>query len=171
LRSLEQIRRKREERSRASVSGSSLAVSGLASKSSDEPLSVYIICDAQDLASPSFVALNDLLLDHGYEPLKSVVAESADEARRMHEENLQFCDACLIYYGTASDGWVNTKLSDFLKFGRKRQTPFLSKAVYVAPPVSDAKRTFRTNQAKVILGGSEFSAAQLSPFLEPLRRP
>ena len=172
LRSLEQIRRNREERSRRNPSGPTLGPSpSPVSKSSDEPLTVYIICDAQDFQSPSFQSLNDLLLDRGYEPLKSVVVESAEEARSMHEENLQICDACLIYYGAASDGWVNTKLLDFLKFGRKRQTPFLSKAVYVGPPATDAKRTFRTNQAKVIQGGAEFLAQQLSPFLEPLRRP
>jgi hypothetical protein len=171
LRSLEQVRRKREERAvvGSAAAGPSPAPSP-SSKAPDEPLTMYIVCDAQDFLSPSFLSLNDLLLDRGYEPLKSAAVDNAEEARRMHEENLQICDACIIYYGAASDGWVNAKLLDFLKLRSKRQTPFLSKAVYVAPPDTPAKRVFRTNQAKVIQGGSAFSADQLSPFLEPLQR-
>jgi hypothetical protein len=171
LRSLDQIRRKREEPSRASIPGTAPAPTpNTVSKASDEPISVYIICDGQDLQSPVFLSLNSLLLDRGYEPLKSLVVDNPEEARRTHEEYLQICDACVIYYGAASEGWVSAKLTDFLKFRSKRQTPFLSKAVFVAPPASEAKRAFRTNQAKVIQGGPEFSAEQLSPFIDSLKR-
>ena len=172
LHSLDQIRSKREERSRTNPLGSSpTPTSNPVAKASDEPLNVYIICDAQDLQSPSFLALDKLLYDRGYGALKSSFVDSAEEARRIHEDNLQLCDACLVYYGAASEGWVNAKLTDFLKFGRKRQTPFLSKVVYVAPPTSDAKRAFHDNNSKVIQGGPEFTAEQLSPFLDVLRRP
>jgi TIR domain-containing protein len=172
LHSLDQIRSKREERSRTSLPKPlPTPMPNPVRKASDEPLSVYIICDPRDLQSPAFLSLNSLLFDHGYEPLKSLVVDTAEEARRTHEEYLQFCDACVIYYGAASAGWVTSKLNDFLKFRSKRQTPFLSKAVYVAPPASEAKRGFLTHLAKVIQGGPEFSPEELSPFLDMLRRP
>jgi hypothetical protein len=169
IESVKQIRAKREEPSRPKpIEVPGAAKPAVPAKASNDPLTVYLICDPQDLQSPAFLALDNFLFDRGYEPLKLCPDESAEDARSKHEEFLQICDACLIYYGAASDRWVDAKLTDFLKIRSKRQAPFRSKAVYVAPPVSDAKRALRTNQAKVVQGGSEFSGEQLGPFLEPL---
>jgi hypothetical protein len=170
LRSIDQIRRDREERSRTVIPEIQPAQTPSQITASTEPLSVYIICDAQDLQSAGLLAISNFLLDSGYEPIKPVVVESAEEARRMHEEYLQSCDAFIIYYGAGSAGWVSTKIADIVRFRNTRRTPLLSKAVYIAPPVTDAKKSLRTLQARVILGGSEFAPDQLSPFLDPLRR-
>jgi hypothetical protein len=170
LRSIDQIRRQREERSRTVTAEIGPAPAPTRVTASNDPLSVYIICDVQDLQSPGLVAINNFLLDSGCEPIKPVMVDSAEESRRMHEEYLRICDAFIIYYGAGSEGWVSTKIADIVRFRNTRRSPFLSKAVYIAPPVTDAKNSLRTLQARVILGGSDFAADQLSPFLDPLRR-
>jgi len=135
----------------------------------DEAQTVYLVCDERDLESPAYDELVEYLYSSQCEVLKSLPAESADEARRLHEEHLQNCDACLIYYGAASEGWVTTKLCDCKKFGGKRQAPFRAKAVYVAPPLVDAKRKFRA-LAQVLQGADKFSPEHLAPFLAELRK-
>jgi hypothetical protein len=182
LRQLDQLEKRREEKSRAKLivpaipsivsntpAGSSAA--GAPGAASEDPRTIYLICDPQDFESPALLALNGYLLDQGYEPLKSVVSADPEEARRTHEDYLQICDAYLIFFGAAPEQWVSAKLTDFLKFRSKRETPVLAKSVYLAPPDTASKRAFRTNQAKVLQGGPAFSPDALEPFLEALRKP
>ncbi|HEV1993445.1 MAG TPA: toll/interleukin-1 receptor domain-containing protein [Candidatus Acidoferrum sp.] len=138
---------------------------------SDEPLKVYLICDSQDLQSPSLLALDNFLFDQGFEPKKSQLGDNPEDSRTLHEDYLQFSDAYLIYYGSASEAWVQAKLNDFRKLGGKRQTPVLAKAIYIAAPLNDAKRAFRSHEAKVIQGGPDFNPASLAEFVETVRKP
>jgi hypothetical protein len=174
LRRLDEFEKRREEKSRAKLHGAALpsVTSATASGSvSEDPRTIYLICDPQDLDSPILLALNGYLLDQGFEPLKIIPSSDVDEAHRTHEDYLQICDAYLIYYGAAPEMWVSAKLTDFLKFRSKRESPVLAKSVYIAPPETAAKRAFRTNQAKVLQGGPGFSPESLLPFLEALRKP
>jgi hypothetical protein len=169
LRELGGMEKKREERSRTKLAPASTAAAIAAE--SEDPRTIYLICDPQDLESSSFIELNSYLFDQGYEPLKSISSNDPEEARRMHEDHLQLCDAYLIYYGAAPEPWVSAKLTDFLKFRSKRESPVLAKCVYVAPPAGPSKLAFRTNQVKVIQGGSVFSPESLSPFLDAIKKP
>jgi len=164
------IQKEREERTKAKPEVTPAMVAPTeASATTDEAQTVYLVCDERDLESPAYNELVEFLYANQCEVLKSLPAESADEARRLHEEHLQNCDACLIYYGAASEGWVTTKLCDCKKFGGKRQVPLRAKAVYVAPPVSEAKRKFRA-LAQVLQGGEKFAGEHLGPFLAELRK-
>jgi hypothetical protein len=136
-----------------------------------EPLKIYLICDAQDLQSPVFQALQNYLLDQGHEPRVASPGDNPKEARKNHEMLLQYSDAYLIYYGAASSQWLQTKLNDFLRLSSKRKIPLWGKATYMAPPLTDEKRLFRSNEAKPIGGGGGFDAKAVADFLQNLRRP
>ena len=169
---LKKIRDEREQRSRSKPADASPEEPAhLTTLSADGAAMVYLICEQRDLQSPTLLELEDFLFSQHCEARKSLPAESPEEARNLHEAYLQECDAYLIYYGVASEGWVNTKLSDCKKIGSKRPAPFRSTAVYVAPPLNELKSRYRTLFAQhVIPGGAEFSAQQLSAFLAPLQR-
>lgn len=169
LRELDGMEKKREARSRAKLNP--ITTAPVVTAEAQDPRTIYLICDPQDLESPHFEGLNSYLFDQGYEPLKSTPSDDPEEARRMHEDHLQLCDSYLIYYGAAPEPWVSAKLTDFLKFRSKRETPVVAKAVYVAPPSSPSKLAFRTNQAKVLQGGAAFSPQSLAPFLDLLQKP
>jgi hypothetical protein len=172
LHSLDRIQHKKEERRRPQpVATAPAGPVSVASRASEEPLKIYLICDSQDLQNPSLLALNTFLFDQGFEPSKSLLGDNPEDARTLHEDFLQFSDAYLIYYGSASEAWVQTKLLDFRKLGGKRQTPVLAKAIYIAAPLNDAKRAFRSREAKVIQGGPDFDPASLADFVETLRKP
>ncbi len=173
LHMLEQIERKKEERLRppAPVSAPAPSPTPSVTIASGEPLKIYLICDSQDLQDPVFLALRDFLFAQGFEPRVALLGENAKEARKNHEMLLQYSDAYLIYYGAASGQWVQTKLNDFLRLSSKRKSPVLGKCTYLAPPVSEEKRSFRSNDAKPIGGGADFDPKSLTEFLQSLRRP
>ena len=168
--SLEDIRRKREERNKPKTEAKETKEATPAPGGGEgAPLSVYLICDERDLQSPTFDALQDYLFGQGYQPLTSLPAENPEEARTVHERLIQESDACLIYFGAASMGWVTANVSNCQKLGINRKKPFLSTGVYVAPP-SDTKPKCRVFFGSVMLGGAEFAPEQLTPFLSALQK-
>jgi hypothetical protein len=136
-----------------------------------EPPSVYVICDQLDFGTPDLVALRKSLFAEQVEPVVLTAGESEASALAMHVENLELCDAFLIYYGGGSPRWFESKLRDFRKYLRGRVRPVLARAVYVASPETAEKLAVETNLATVIRGGSAFSPADLAPFLQRLRTP
>ena len=140
-----------------------------ARRSSDEPLCVYVICGRSDRKSPSLVALRKHLIGQGYEPILPAESEDEGKALRMHIENLELCDACLIYYGNDSPEWFDAKLSDLRKFLRGRKRPVVAKAIYIAPEPNDDKDEVETLEAMVLRDGATFSPATVEPFMQKLR--
>lgn len=103
---------------------------------------VYLICDAKD--EQDFVG--------------------------MHQENLKLCDGILIYFGQASAQWAEMKLMDLLKaqgFGREK--PWLSQAVYLAPPDHRRKGRFRSHQVDVIREQAGFNSVSLTGFVAQMK--
>jgi hypothetical protein len=171
LKAIDEVRARRQQPAGSDGVKASSAAGGIApAKPSDGPPSVYLICDAEDRRAASFAAVQSYLFECGFEPLEAEPADDVEDARRIHEDLLQVCDAWLIYYGAASDQWAKGKLQDFIKVRNKRQRRLLSTGVYVAPPLNDSKAAFRTNLARVIVGGESFSPEQLTPFLAALGR-
>lgn len=134
-------------------------------KAAGEPLRIYLICDPLDRQQPQLVALRRFLLAKGYEPM--LPSESEDEAETLadHIDNLELCDACLVYYGAGSARWFDAKLKDFRKILSRRPQPVLAKAVYIAAPETPAKAEVETNEALVLKGGAAFAPETLAPFL------
>lgn len=111
--------------------------------------------------------LRDYLYDLGYEPILPSLDGIETEIREDHKENLLWCDACLIYYGSASGAWLRSKLRDLQKIaGYGRTKPMLAKCVYVGPNETPDKQGFRTHDALVIKNYDAFSPASLTPFLD-----
>jgi len=136
---------------------------------SDGPIRIYIICDQSDRGSPSLAALRKFLFDQGFEMI--LPSENTDEKESLqeHNDNMSICDVALIYYGGASERWLNAKLMDFRKILSRRAEPVLAKAIYIAPPDSPGKRDFATHEAQVLRGDEEFSPNSLTPLLNTLR--
>ncbi|MFI4986643.1 MAG: hypothetical protein ACHQF3_04320, partial [Alphaproteobacteria bacterium] len=124
--------------------------------------------DQLDRQSAPLVALRRFLLAKGYEPMLPSEGDDAAETLQDHIDNLELCDACLVYYGAGSPRWFDTKLKDFRKILRRRQQPVLAKAVYLAPPDNAAKSEVETNEAIVLRGGETFQPETLAPFLARL---
>lgn len=133
-----------------------------------ELIRIYIICDQLDLHSDRLAMLSDFLYDQGYECILPSDVEDEREALQEHADNLDICDACIIYFGEASDRWLSTKLRELRKALSRRPRPILAKAVYMAPPETAGKRTLRTHEANVLRDSESFSPDCLQPFLAQL---
>ena len=128
------------------------------------PLLVYLIHDQRDVEA--IEPLRDALMTRGYEVKPSYFEGDETELREYHQENLVQCDGVIIYYGAASELWVQRKLSDLRKaFGLGRERPYQAKAVFVGLPSKPEKAQFRTQDAVVIQAAQTFSAELLEPFL------
>ena len=165
---LAKIRQQQESPQQPAAAASPIA--GAASKrAADEPLRVYIMCDAADRKSPSLAALRKYLLSEGCEPMLPTQSDNESEALQIHTENLGLCDACLIFYGQGSSAWFEAKLRDLRKYLRGRQPPVAAKAIYIAPPPTDHKAELETLEAMVLREGEAFSPEVLAPFVQTLR--
>jgi hypothetical protein len=138
-------------------------------RASDEPLRVYIMCDAADRKSPTLAALRKYLLSEGCEPMMPPSSENESEALQIHAENLNLCDGCLIFYGEGSPAWFEAKLRDLRKYLRGRQPPVAAKAIYITQSSSEHKNEIETLEA-TMLRESEASLPQvIAPFVQKLR--
>ncbi|MBV9762292.1 MAG: toll/interleukin-1 receptor domain-containing protein [Acidobacteriaceae bacterium] len=142
-----------------------------AAPAADDLTRIYILCDPLDLVSADLRALRRYLFSQGFECKLPAADDDEHEAPRRHSENLQDCDAFLIYYGLGSSKWFEAMLRDFWRFLSRRPKPVLAKAVYLAAPLSPAKEDIETLEAIVLRGADPFSPEALSPFLNKLRAP
>jgi hypothetical protein len=145
------------------------AAGSLPQRAPDDPLRVYVMCDAADRKSASLVALRKYLLSEGCEPILPLQAENEAEALQAHAENLNLCDGCVIYYGQGSPAWFDAKLRDLRKYLRGRQPPVAAKAIYIAEPATDPKAEVETLEAAVLRQGQAFAPEVIAPFVRALR--
>lgn len=168
------LREKREKKTvavaAAPVPAAAVAVTGTAAQAqADDPLRIYVICDQADLGAKGLHELRSYLFSQGYECILPTADADEREALQEHADNLEICDACIIYYGQGPERWFNTKLRELRKLLSGRAQPVRAKAVYVAPPDGPGKAELQTLEAIVLRGTEEFSGAPLSPFLNRLR--
>ncbi len=129
---------------------------------------VYLICDAKD--EQAIEPMEDYLYDQGLEVKIPIFEGDEQDFVGMHQENLKLCDGVIIYFGQASAQWAEMKLMDLLKaqgFGREK--PWLSQAVYIAPPDHRRKERFRSHQVDVIRQQAGFDPALLAAFMVKLK--
>lgn len=129
---------------------------------------VYLICDRRDREATRELA--DCLFEGGYEVILPVFdCDDEAEVRIDHQENLTLCDGVLVYYGGVDELWLRRKLRDLLKVaGYGRTKPLLARGIYLAPPITEAKRSFRTHEAVVMSQNDSFTSESLRPFLAVL---
>ena len=128
----------------------------------DEPPLVYIMCEAASRKAAALVALTRHLLAKGYDPV-FLEGAAGEAAVQQHVENLNTCDACLIFHDQASNDWLAQKLGDLRKYLRGRARPVLARAVYLA-----GSELVETNAAMVLNGSGGFAPEQLEPFTQKI---
>jgi hypothetical protein len=134
----------------------------------DKIMRIYLQCDQRDLDATA--PLEEYLFDQGFEIKLPAFEGDELEVFAAHKENLLHCDATIIYYGSASDSWLSTKLTDLQKIaGYGRTKPMKAKAVYLAAPETKHKQRFRTREALAIKNFEDFSPEILAPFLEAMK--
>ena len=128
---------------------------------------VYLICDVQDL--DLIAPVEDYLFSHNIEVVIPVFDGDEAQIREEHIENLKACSAAIIFYGTASEVWLRTKMRDFLKIsGYGRSGPLKFKAVFIAGEQTPAKQRFRTLEAEILHGLEGLPEAQINNLLSKL---
>lgn len=147
----------------------SVATNGNGHKAEEGPLRVYLICDKQDY--DAIAPLSDHLFDRGYEVTLPLFEGDEAEVREDHKESLLLCDAVVIFYGNASEGWLRTKLRDLQKIaGYGRTKPMLAQAIYTGPPDNPAKQRYRTREALLLRNFGDFTPESLQPFVDEIQR-
>ena len=134
----------------------------------DEPFRVYIMCEPTDRKSPVLAAMRKYLLSQGCEPMFPSEGRSDDADLHIHAENLELCDACVIYYGEGSPAWFDQRLRDLRKYLRGRQPPVVAKAIYLAPPLITSKDELETLEAIVLRGSETFSPDAIDSFMQKI---
>lgn len=148
-----------------------------AQEGDQELVRVYLVCDRDDhplLSTEPNTALQlrDYLFDHeGFEvKLPATAQTSAPEARKDNREKLLQCDAVLLYWGHASELWVDEKLRELAQAVGWRRARFAAKGIFATDPNSTVKQGFKTREATVIHNFQSFSRETLEAFVAPLRK-
>jgi hypothetical protein len=129
---------------------------------------VYVIYDQRDAdLTPIWT---DFLFKKGFELLRPVFEGDEAEIRELHQENLTICDGVLIIYGKASELWLRRKLREVQKSaGYGRTKPMSAVGIWLVPPRTAEKETFRTHEALLIHQMDTVSPDALNPFISRLR--
>lgn len=133
-----------------------------------ELVRVYLICDQRDLETVRPLA--DYLYSQGLEVLLPVFEGAEEQVREDHTDKLVDSDAIIIYYGSANELWLSSKLRDLRKLpGYEGSKPKSSTAIYVTAPMNSAKELLKSREALVLKNFSEFSPPAVQPFLDAIQ--
>jgi hypothetical protein len=129
---------------------------------------VYLMADQRD--ADAIQPWADALFDHGLEVVRPLFDGDESDIREYHEDNLRFCDAVLIFYGSANELWLQRKLRELQKapgYGRTKPRPAVGVCLIGAPTAE--KERFRSHDAVVMPQWSGVSFEALAPFLARLK--
>jgi len=129
------------------------------------PETVYLVYDADDRDEARMA--EEYLFKRGYE-----VFLSQDWSKQSHERFLKLCDSLLIYHCKGNDGWLNDRRVDLLyACGLREGKKFHAKAFYLsAPPETEIKNRFRSNDALVLRSSNGFDPSALAEFINEINR-
>jgi hypothetical protein len=107
----------------------------------DRAKSVFILFEKKDLDKPSWKAIKAYLVDRGYPVFLPAFQGTGGLIRKLEMENIQKAAATLIYYGGATDAWVQLKRGTLLKtLAASESKGKYVRAVYLCAPEDDVKR-------------------------------
>lgn len=131
---------------------------------------VYVICDRQD--ETAVEAVEDYFFEQGIEVSLPEFEQDEATVSRIHWQNLEDCDAALIYFGAGGKAWVDIKVRDLLKaVGYRKGRSIDLQAVYVAPPFDRRKERFKSLSAETIRQeGEDFDPSVLGAFVAKLKK-
>tara|TARA_B100001142_G_scaffold329386_1_gene392501 strand:+ start:879 stop:2378 length:1500 start_codon:yes stop_codon:yes gene_type:complete len=131
--------------------------------------SVYLIYPAED--EESAAPIEDYLFNKGLEVIVPEIEGNESQIAEAHRQNLNSCDAVIIYFGSANRSWVNMKLLNVLQSpGHGRQSPVEFKMVLIAPPEHRHKERYRTHQADVLQISDANQLDVLIPFIKSISK-
>jgi TIR domain len=108
---------------------------------SDRSKSVFILFEKKDLDKPSWKAIKSYLVDRGYPVFLPAFQGTGGVIRKLEMENIQKTAATLIYYGGATDSWVQLKRGTLLKaLAASEAKSKYVRALYLCAPEDDVKR-------------------------------
>lgn len=126
---------------------------------------IYLICDKPD--KDAVRPLKDFLQENQCEV--SLPFSDGDQVSRSHRENLRWCDAILIFYGTYNT--MAYKLTDLRKVNVLRDNkPLLATAIYVGGLETEEKKKFSTDEVLLMKRFGDFSPDSIKPFLDQLEK-
>lgn len=103
--------------------------------------SVYLVCRPEDLSDVA--AVRDHLLSEGIETVLPATEGSPAELREDHQQNLQSCDAVIVYWGKSSETWLRSQQRDLMKIRNTRDRPLIA-IMALGPPTTPSKNAFRS---------------------------
>jgi len=116
---------------------------------------VYLVCRPEDLSEVA--AVRDHLLSEGIETVLPAIEGSPAELREDHQQNLQSCDAVIIYWGKSSESWLRSQQRDLMKIRNTRDRPLVA-LIVIGPPTTTSKSAFRSIEfPSVILDDDPFA--------------
>jgi len=130
---------------------------------------IYLICDRCDLEASTPLA--DYLYGLGFEVILPVFEGEVAEVREDHIDKLLSSNAILIYFGTATELWLSSKLRDLRKLpGYGEFKPKLATAIYAGLPATDQKERLRSREVMVLKDVQTGNpTAALQPFLAAIK--
>lgn len=140
------------ERPRDEASALRMASGVQPSAAGDEQGSIYLICNEVDRARAGELAAN--LRD---KRLKVVIPTSDASALETHRAALSVCDAVVIYYGECSQLWVQMMTMDVRKSLGYRKSRWRSMTIYMASPMTEEKKDFRSAGFRLVRDDLELS--------------
>lgn len=125
---------------------------------------VYLVCDKCD--SEASAPLSEYLYDQGFEVMLPVFDGEVAAVREDHTEKLLSSDAIIVYYGTATDLWLSSKLRDLRKLpGYGEAKPKLATAIYAGLARTEQKERLKSREFTVI---KDFAPSNPVTALQPL---
>ena len=130
---------------------------------------IYLVCERRDYEAVG--PIRDCLGKRGVSVDLPLWDGEQSEIRLDQEATLQDCDGVLLYYGSASEGWLREKIRDLRRArGLGRTRPFVPQGIYIGPDETEAKKLYSNPEFVVIHNLGAFDSAFLQPFLASMEK-
>jgi hypothetical protein len=128
---------------------------------------VYLICELADVQAVK--PLEQYLRIQGFSVSLPLLEGSPEELGRDHRDTFVFCDAVLVYWGSARQAWLRQKQRDLWQApGWGRTKDMRAQAIFVALPNTLEQAQCVADDFLVLSGRTEFTPEDLEPFVAQL---
>ena len=132
------------------------------------PSEALVFVDAEAGDAELATAVADQLAERGLACVLPLRAGSPAEVREDLEQNLLFCDALVVVWGTIGSRWVRDQLLVWRKVAWKRERPLKVLAVLQGPPAEKEPLGLAVPHLQVIDCRGGLDARALGPLVEAL---
>ncbi|MEO8149619.1 MAG: TIR domain-containing protein [Bacteroidia bacterium] len=125
---------------------------------------IYLICQEPDLDTTR--PIEKLIQKSGYTVIVPNFDREPAVLQNEHNENLNICDAVLIYYGAGNYRWINKMIGDLSRLTK----PLLAKVIYTTGADDDGdKKDFTSPDILLINGLTGFVPESFNDFFQKLK--